>query len=483
MAARRLNFSSKLFISVLLLFLIFASCFIMFQYKREKTYKQDMLNIRLQSINLRLNEFLEDKEPTDSIIEKFLDILESETFNLINEKPRITIINTNGDVLFDSSHKKITQNHLNRPEIKDAIKKGNGYTISRLSETTSERYFYSATYFKDKGIIIRSSMPYDINLINVLKVDSRYLWATIIMTLILIFIFYRYTHKIGKTISQLHNFAKKAERNENIENISLDFPHNELGDISNHIVELYAKIKKSEEDKIRLKRQLTQNISHELKTPVSSIQGYLETIVSNPDMAEDTKTQFLNRCYNQANRLTSLLNDISTLNRMDEADNQYDISEINLLKLLETIDGECALQLKEKNMTIYNLISPKINLEGNYSLLYSIFRNLTDNAIAYAGYGTSITIKCIAATNERYTFSFADNGVGVDEKHLPHLFERFYRVDKGRSRKLGGTGLGLAIVKNAVMLHNGTISVRRSETGGLEFIFSLPRSNDPDNTL
>lgn len=483
MAARRLNFSSKLFISVLLLFLIFASCFIMFQYKREKTYKQDMLNIRLQSINLRLNEFLEDKEPTDSIIEKFLDILESETFNLINEKPRITIINTNGDVLFDSSHKKITQNHLNRPEIKDAIKKGNGYTISRLSETTSERYFYSATYFKDKGIIIRSSMPYDINLINVLKVDSRYLWATIIMTLILIFIFYRYTHKIGKTISQLHNFAKKAERNENIENISLDFPHNELGDISNHIVELYAKIKKSEEDKIRLKRQLTQNISHELKTPVSSIQGYLETIVSNPDMAEDTKTQFLNRCYNQANRLTSLLNDISTLNRMDEADNQYDISEINLLKLLETIDGECALQLKEKNMTIYNLISPKINLEGNYSLLYSIFRNLTDNAIAYAGYGTSITIKCIATTNERYTFSFADNGVGVDEKHLPHLFERFYRVDKGRSRKLGGTGLGLAIVKNAVMLHNGTISVRRSETGGLEFIFSLPRSNDPDNTL
>lgn len=483
MAARRLNFSSKLFISVLLLFLIFASCFIMFQYKREKTYKQDMLNIRLQSINLRLNEFLEDKEPTDSIIEKFLDILESETFNLINEKPRITIINTNGDVLFDSSHKKITQNHLNRPEIKDAIKKGNGYTISRLSETTSERYFYSATYFKDKGIIIRSSMPYDINLINVLKVDSRYLWATIIMTLILIFIFYRYTHKIGKTISQLHNFAKRAESNENIENISLDFPHNELGDISNHIVELYAKIKKSEEDKIRLKRQLTQNISHELKTPVSSIQGYLETIVSNPDMAEDTKTQFLNRCYNQANRLTSLLNDISTLNRMDEADNQYDISEINLLKLLETIDGECALQLKEKNMTIYNLISPKINLEGNYSLLYSIFRNLTDNAIAYAGYGTSITIKCIAATNERYTFSFADNGVGVDEKHLPHLFERFYRVDKGRSRKLGGTGLGLAIVKNAVMLHNGTISVKRSETGGLEFIFSLPRSNDPDNTL
>lgn len=478
----RISFSSKLFISVLLLFLSFASCFIIFQYRREKAYKQDILNTHLQSLNMRLNEYLEDKQLTDSVIDRFIYTLKSEK-HIGEEPPRITIINLKGDVIFDSSRKNITQNHLNRQEIRDAIKKGSGYTISRISETTSKRYFYSATCFKDKQIVIRSSTPYDINLIKILNVDSRYLWTTIIMTLILIFIFYKYTNKIGKTINHLHNFAKKAEMNEDIENISLDFPHNELGEISNHIVELYAQIKKSEEDKIRLKRQLTQNISHELKTPVSSIQGYLETIVSNPDMKEETKRQFLERCYNQANRLTSLLNDISTLNRMDEADAQYDISEINLLKLLETIDGECSLSLKEKNMTIYNLISPQINLKGNYSLLYSIFRNLTDNAIAYAGYGTSITIKCIGTNEERYTFSFADNGCGVDDKHMPHLFERFYRVDKGRSRKLGGTGLGLAIVKNAVMLHNGNISVRRSDTGGLEFIFSLPKSNDSDDTL
>lgn len=480
---KTLKFSSKLFLSVLLLFLTFVSCVVVFQYNREKSFKIELLNTRLQSINIRLAEYLDDKVTSDSVFDRFVAELSDERFMPDSEVPRITVIDIKGKVIYDSSHRIITQNHLDRNEVKKAIKNGSGYTIARHSETIDEKYFYSATYVEDLGLIIRSSLPYDINLIKVLQVDSRYLWLTLILTLILVFIFNRYTNKIGKTITELHNFALKAERNEDVENIRLDFPHNELGEISNHIVELYAQIKKSEEDKIRLKRQLTQNISHELKTPVSSIKGYLETIVSNPEMSEETKTQFLNRCYNQATRLSSLLNDISTLNRMDEADDQFDISEINLLKLLETIVGECSLQLKEKNMTVYNLISPQINLEGNYSLLYSIFRNLTDNAIAYAGQGTSIIVKCIATTEERYTFSFSDNGVGVDEKHLPHLFERFYRVDKGRSRKLGGTGLGLAIVKNAVMLHNGTISARRSETGGLEFIFSLKRSSDTDSSL
>lgn len=441
-----------------------------------------MLDTRLQSINLRLDEYLEDKEFSDSVVNRFLDILWSEKFLPKMEKPRITIIDRTGDVIYDSSGKQLINNHLNRHEVMEAILKGNGYTISRRSETDKQEYFYSANYFDDEGYVIRSSLPYDVNLLNVLSADSRYLWAIAILSLILIFVFYKYTNKIGKTINQLYNFARKAEKNENIEDIKLDFPNNELGEISNHIVELYAQVKKSEEDKIRLKRQLTQNISHELKTPVSSIMGYLETIVSNPDMAEATRQQFIGRCYNQATRLSSLLNDISSLNRMDEATEQFEVERVNLLRLLETIQNECALQLSDKGMAVYNLVSPQVNIEGNYSLLYSIFRNLTDNAIAYAGSNSAITVKCVAMTDEMYTISFADNGVGVEEKHLPHLFERFYRVDKGRSRKLGGTGLGLAIVKNAVILHNGSITARKSASGGLEFIFTLPRFTGPSES-
>ena len=109
------------------------------------------------------------------------------------------------------------------------------------------------------------------------------------------------------------------------------------------------------------------------------------------------------------------------------------------------------------------------------SLLYSIFRNLMDNAIAYAGTNIHININCFREDENFYYFSFADTGIGVSPEHLNRLFERFYRVDKGRSRKLGGTGLGLAIVKNAVIIHGGTISAKNNQGGGLEFVFTLAK--------
>ena len=239
---------------------------------------------------------------------------------------------------------------------------------------------------------------------------------------------------------------------------------------------MYDQLQNAEEDKNRLKRQLTQNVAHELKTPVSSIRGYLETIVSDPGMDEEVKNHFIQRCFIQSQRLSSLLQDISTLNKLDDAPESYEREPINILTLFNTILSDVTQKLKEKNITVRTLIGPDVVVVGSHSLLYSIFRNLTDNAIAYAGEGVTVTVQVLSEDENYYTFSFADNGVGVAAEHLPHLFERFYRVDKGRSRKMGGTGLGLAIVKNAVLLHHGSISVRLAQTGGLEFIFSLPKA-------
>ncbi|MEE3391256.1 MAG: ATP-binding protein [Candidatus Cryptobacteroides sp.] len=239
---------------------------------------------------------------------------------------------------------------------------------------------------------------------------------------------------------------------------------------------MYDQLQNAEEDKNRLKRQLTQNVAHELKTPVSSIRGYLETIVSDPGMDEEVKNHFIQRCFIQSQRLSSLLQDISTLNKLDDAPGSYEREPVNILTLFNMILSDVAQKLKEKNITVRTLIGPEVVVTGSHSLLYSIFRNLTDNAIAYAGEGVTVTVQVLSEDENYYTFSFADNGVGVAAGHLPHLFERFYRVDKGRSRKMGGTGLGLAIVKNAVLLHHGSISVRLAQTGGLEFIFSLPKA-------
>lgn len=230
-----------------------------------------------------------------------------------------------------------------------------------------------------------------------------------------------------------------------------------------------------QEEESRMKRQLTQNVAHELKTPVSSIQGYLETIISNPELTNDKRQFFLERCYSQSTRLTGLLRDISVLNRLDEASEMFDLAEVNITKLLGEIEKECSKDIEEKKITSELILPGDPAIYGNYSLLYSIFRNLYDNAIAYAGEGIQITVNCYKEDPKFYYFSFSDNGIGVAEDHINRIFERFYRVDKGRSRKVGGTGLGLSIVKNGVNFHKGQITAKSSPGKGMTFFFTLKK--------
>jgi len=579
------SFSRKLFLSVISLFMAFAACFIVYQYQREKEYKIELLNLQLQDYNERLH--LRMYQLPDS---QWKPILDKYIAQNVNKDLRVTITDLYGAVLFDNySHQMKLENHLSRPEVQQALKNGKGYDVRRTSETTGVSYFYSATVYND--YIIRSALPYDINLMKNLAVDPNYLWFTAVISLLLISIFYKFTSKLGTAINQLREFAKRADKNEPIDmNIQSAFPHNELGEISQHIIQIYKRVRETkealyiereklithlqtsreglgvftkdkkeilvnnlftqysnlisdsnletteeifsigefkdithfinkaglpadkeekrmsitinkngrvfvveciifqdlsfeisinditqEEEQIRLKRQLTQNIAHELKTPVSSIQGYLETIVNNGNIPREKMQVFLERCYAQSNRLSRLLRDISVLTRMDEAANMIDMEKVDISMLMGNIINEVALELEQKQITVINSLRTGIQLKGNYSLLYSIFRNLMDNAIAYAGSNIQININCFREDDNFYYFSFADTGVGVTPEHLNRLFERFYRVDKGRSRKLGGTGLGLAIVKNAVLIHGGTISAKNRQGGGLEFVFTLTK--------
>ncbi len=229
------------------------------------------------------------------------------------------------------------------------------------------------------------------------------------------------------------------------------------------------------EAQTQLKQQLTHNIAHEFKTPVCSIQGYLETILANyPDrLSDEQMMHFLQRCYLQSTRLNSLVKDMSQLMEMSGNSQYLEKETVNLSAIVRNLLQEINNRLVEQNIKVVNELPDVLLLAGNQSMLYSVFRNLFDNAISYAGNGCVIRLNNYRVDSEFYYFSFSDNGVGVPEEHLNRLFERFYRVDKGRSRKLGGTGLGLAIVKNAVILHGGTISARRGDGGGLEFVFTL----------
>ena len=222
----------------------------------------------------------------------------------------------------------------------------------------------------------------------------------------------------------------------------------------------------------RMRRELTQNIAHELKTPVASILGYTETILDNPTISDETRQQFIVRTHAQAQRLTALLQDISTLNKMDYAPDMLKTERVDISVLFADIADETSIALEKRQMTLRNYLPQDIIVHGNASLLYSIFRNLMENAINYAGSGTVIELSATQRP-DYWLFTFKDNGVGIPAPHLKRIFERFYRIDKGRSREMGGTGLGLSIVKNAVQWHGGTISVSSPADSGLTFEFTI----------
>ena len=220
------------------------------------------------------------------------------------------------------------------------------------------------------------------------------------------------------------------------------------------------------------RRQMTQNISHELKTPVASIMGLTETILDNPQLSDDKRLELTRRTHAQAQRLSHLLQDISTLNRMDYASQQLEHAPVDISQLVSDIIYESDSACDKRQLTVNNQLPDILVIKGNKQLLYSIFRNLMDNAINYAGEGAIVSISAFETTRY-WRFTFSDTGQGIPAEHLPHIFERFYRVDKGRSRSMGGTGLGLAIVKNAVLHHDGTIQAMKNQAGGLTIEFTL----------
>lgn len=223
----------------------------------------------------------------------------------------------------------------------------------------------------------------------------------------------------------------------------------------------------------RLKQQMSNNITHELRTPVSSIRGYVETILECPNLSEERKRYFVEKAHAQVIRLTDLIRDVALISKTEEAAELMPRERVDLGKVVADVQEDLHESIAQAQMQLFTALPEKLSVNGNYTLLYSIFRNLLENSIRYAGEGTEMHVNCYNLTKEFAYFSVYDTGQGVPEEHLPRLFERFYRVSEGRTRDNGGTGLGLSIVRNAVLFHRGDISVRNRKEGGLEFLFTL----------
>lgn len=452
-------------------------CFIGFQYLREKQYKSDFLDAQLQMYNRHLLEIIEDG-------------LSYKEYIATHEKPfndlRISIIALDGAVVYDNMIPLDSlDNHRHRPEIATALKNGAGYHIGRQSTSDGREYFYSAT--KGNRAIIRTAIPYSSTLQELLKADWDFLGVMILISSVMSVLAYFATRRLGKTIERLNRFADKAKKGEAFDE-NEPFPNDELGSISNHIVQLYAQWKQTikdrdvayeatlreEQEKMRIKRQLTNNINHELKTPVASIQVCLETLLSGISLSEEKRQELIERCYTNNDRLRRLLTDVSLITRMEDGNALIDKEKIVLNDILNEIAEELEILPENERMSLHSDFNELVIIDGNLSLIGSIFRNLTENAIAYSE-GKNIYISLISNNDKECHIRFEDDGVGVEKEQLHRLFERFYRVDKGRSRKKGGTGLGLAIVKHAIQFHGGTITASNRPKGGLRFDFVLSK--------
>lgn len=375
------------------------------------------------------------------------------------------------------------------PELKKAIDQGYGSSVRRSEVDGTHSYYYIGVQSTpDRKIFVHTALPYTDALSRSLSVSDGLVMLIIILAIAVTVIAYITTRILGRNVMVLHDFAAKAAAGEPLPPID-DLPHNELGDISRQIVKLYtekdAAMMRSErehsiaikatEDKINVTRELSNNINHELKTPVGVIRGYLDTIATHPEMPDEMKQRFIDNARNAVDRLCILLNDLSSITRLEDGGNTIERESVDFNDLLYNISSELeAVNLSNGIKFTYEL-GDQCYVEGNYNLLYGMIMNLIRNADFHSR-GDSCTLKLIHTTAREYTFSFADNGVGVEPQHLDHLFDRFYRIDKGRSRKVGGTGLGLPIVKNTVTVFGGTIIVRNATPHGLEFVFTLLRA-------
>ena len=396
-----------------------------FQYVREKQYKSDFLSAQLQQYNRHLLETVEEGLPYEAYIAS-------------HEKPfddlRVSVITLSGAVVYDNMIPLDSlDNHIGRPEIASALRHGSGYHIGRQSASDGREYFYSAT--RGQRVIVRTAIPYSATLRELLQADWTFLFVMIAISLAMSIAAYFSTRKLGKDIERVNQFESEQEKN-------------------------------------RIKRQLSNNINHELKTPVASMQVCLETLLSGIALSEEKRQELIARCYAHNERLRQLLNDISLITRLEEGSQLISTENVCINNILREISEELGVLPPEERLELHINFNEEVTLAGNNSLIGSIFSNLTKNAIAYSG-GRNIYITLLENTEKLCRIRFEDDGQGVAPQHLSRLFERFYRIDKGRSRKLGGTGLGLSIVKHAVLFHGGSITASNRPEGGLRFDFTL----------
>ena len=405
--------SKRLWIWITVILAVFALAITALELSSELDYKKSILCSRLEGYA--------------DVIARSSDF--SEAVRLLPDDIRVSIINPEGEVVYDSYEGEVLGSHLDRPEIQSCLSGQEGCSI-RKSGTSGLEYIYYARRYGD--IIVRTAMPFELEHRRFMHPD----WTLLITTSLLFLLAVLLTRRLSlRADAQAREDADKLLKTQ--------------------------------------KNRITGNLAHELRTPVTSIRGYLETLVENPGMDEEKKRTFVGRAYQQTLRLSDLIRDISLITKMEESAQSLKKEHLGMRRLACDVFEEFAGVIAEQGITVENTIPEDVSILGNPSLLYALLRNLVENSLRYAGNGVTIHLECSVYEGVAHFFYY-DTGKGVSDEHLEKIFERFYRIPEEDSHRSEGSGLGLSIVKNAVAFHKGTISAHHLQPHGLAFRFSIP---------
>lgn len=361
---------------------------------------------------------------------------------LEREALRITIVGSDGEVYFDSEADLMQmENHGERPEIMEALANGEGQDV-RNSKTLSQNTFYYAVRLEDGNVLRVAKDAGSIYSIFIRAIPSI---AVILGVLVLICLAVAHflTIRLMRPIEQLA---------ENLDEYNDKTDYEELTPFVTMIKEQHQDIIKS----ARIRQEFTANVSHELKTPLTSISGYAELIETGMASESDV-VRFAHGIHNSANRLLTLINDIIRLSELDGAEQEIVMEHVNLYELA----GACVEMLTmnaEKHDVTISLHGKECFVQGNKQMLEELLYNLCDNAIRYNNPAGRVDVQVYAKGNQT-CLEVRDTGIGIPKEHQDRIFERFYRVDKSRSKSTGGTGLGLAIVKHIIARHDAQLEL------------------------
>lgn len=402
---------------------------------------------------------------------------------LFDKDTRLTMISSDGEVLYDNFDDSINENHLQREEIKEASKNGTGSSV-RYSETMEQNYLYVAEYDAQEQTYVRLAMPFSGVSQSALMLLPSFFIAFVIAFFFVWLMSKRMADSILKPLQEISAVIRKADfGKEKIE--FQNYSYSELQEITDALQTMNNQIAKNLENLERekqIRQEFFTNASHELKTPLTSIRGYSELLRQHAIVDPDQIDHCLDCVLKESDHMTKLINDILTISKLEAKDYVVQKSHIKLKDLLENVLNSLSVQAKAMNLDI-DASCENVTVYANLDHIQGILYNLISNAIKYNKPNGKIII-IIKERLDNILIKVMDTGIGISKEDQEKVFQRFYRVDKQRSKIVAGTGIGLAIVKHIVQFYNGSISLKSKENEGTSIEISLPiMVNEEPNNL